>query len=110
MRLGFSGPWRIDAFHLDLAGPPVAGKHGQAGLLPSLAGNGPVFAGQVKEDRRLGQVFGVVFGFPGVDRVDDIRVLLSTGISNPGQSSSYSSAIHSQVSTQSSVVMSIWAL
>ena len=47
---------RVDVFYLQLAGFPVAGEHGQAGLFPTFAGHGPIFPGDMEQDGRFGQI------------------------------------------------------
>ncbi len=66
----------VDTLHLQLAGLPVAGEHGEARLLPALARYGPILAGHVEEDGGLGDVLRIVFGFTRIDRVNDVGVLL----------------------------------
>jgi hypothetical protein len=62
----------------------VAGEHGQARFLPALARHGPVLAGKVEEDGGLGDVLRVVLGLPGIDRINDVGILLVDGDLQPG--------------------------
>ena len=69
----------INRLDLQFTGLPVSAEHRQAGFLPALAGHGPVFAGHMKQNGGLGNIFGIMFGFSGIDSIHDIGIFYING-------------------------------